>query len=124
MVGPMWDQAEAPELDPVELSDLASFLQKQSQGAIVFTRNAHQAWKRDVYPRIDVMRDALIALAKAGIEYRRLSCQLGMLPDEWFKQEWELTLASTDKYMSTHKLDEFNFDGKIFSRVPHKGMRA
>lgn len=65
------------------------------------------------------MRDALIALAKAAIEYRRLNCQLGMLPDEWFKQEWGLTLASTDKYMSTHKLDEFNFDGKTFSRVPH-----
>lgn len=113
------DWAEAPELDPVELSDLTSFLEKQSQGAIVFTRNAHQAWKRDDYPRIDVMRDALIALAKAAIEYRRLNCQLGMLPDEWFKQEWGLTLASTDKYMSTHKLDEFNFDGKTFSRVPH-----
>lgn len=65
------------------------------------------------------MRDALITLAKAAIEYRRLSCQLGMLPHEWFKQEWDLTLASTDKYMSTHKLDEFSFDGKTFSRGPH-----
>jgi len=113
------DWSEAPELDSVELSDLASFLEKQSQGAIMFTRNAHQTWKRGDYPRIDVMRDALIALAKAAIEYRRLGCQLGMLPDDWFKQEWELTLASTDKYMSTHKLDEFNHEGKAYSRLPH-----
>lgn len=113
------DFAEAPKLDPAELSDLASFLEKQSRGSIVFTRNAHQAWKRDDYPRIEAMRDALIALAKAAIEYRRLGCQLGMQPDDWFKQEWGLTLAPTDKYMSSHKLDEFTFDSKSYSRLPH-----
>jgi hypothetical protein len=83
------DWTEAPELDPTDLTELAAFLEKQSQGANVFTRNAHQAWKRDGYPRIDAMRDVLISLAKAAIEYRRLGCQLGMLPDDWFKQEWE-----------------------------------
>jgi hypothetical protein len=65
------------------------------------------------------MRDALISLAKAAIEYRRLGCQLGMQPDDWFKQEWGLTLASTDKYLSTHRLDEFNFENKTYSRLPH-----
>lgn len=113
------DWGEAPELDPSDLSDLATFLEKQGQGAIVFTRDAHQAWKRDDYPRIDVMREALIALTKAAIEYRRLGCQLGMLPDDWFKQEWELTLASTDKYMSKNGLCPFTFDGKTYSREPH-----
>ncbi|MFG1627080.1 hypothetical protein [Kribbella sp. NPDC049227] len=113
------DWTEAPELDPADLADLATFLEKQSQGAIVFTREAHQAWKRDDYPKIDVMRDALLTLAKAAIEYRRLGCQLGMLPDDWFKQEWELNLASTDKYMSRNGLDTFAFDGKTHSRLPH-----
>ncbi|WP_447925913.1 hypothetical protein [Georgenia muralis] len=113
------DWAEAPDLDPVDLADLASFLEKQGQGAIVFTHAAHQSWKRDDYPHIDAMRDALIVLTKAAIEYRRLGCQLGMLPDDWFKQEWELRLASTDKYMSKNKLDRFTFDGKTYSREPH-----
>jgi hypothetical protein len=106
------DWTEAPELDPADLIDLAMFLEKQFQGAIVFTREAHQAWKRDDYPKIDVMRDALITLAKAAVEYRRVGCQLGMLPDDWFKQEWELTLASTDKYMRKNRLDTFTFEGK------------
>lgn len=113
------DWAEAPELDPVDLADLASFLEKQTQGAIVFTRDAYRSWKRDDYPHIDVMRDALIALAKAAIEYRRLGSQLGMLPDDWFKQEWELTLASTDKFMSKTGLSAFSFTGKTYSREPH-----
>jgi hypothetical protein len=113
------DWAEAPELDPSDLADLASYLEKQVQGAIVFTRDAHQSWKRDDYPHVGVMRDALIALTKAAIEYRRLGCQLGMLPNDWFKHEWELNLASTDQYMSKQRLDTFDFDGKTHSRLPH-----
>lgn len=113
------DWAEAPELDPSDLADLASYLEKQAQGAIVFTRDAHQSWKRDDYPHVGFMRDALIALTKAAIEYRRLGCQLGMLPDDWFKHEWELNLASTDQYMSKQRLDTFDFDGKTHSRLPH-----
>lgn len=113
------DWADAPALDPGDLADLASFLEKQGQGAITFTHNAHQSWKRDDYPRNEIMRDALIALTKAAIEYRRLGCQLGMLPDEWFKQEWELALASTDKYMRKNALDGFAWDGKTYSREPH-----
>ncbi|MGV0519713.1 hypothetical protein PJK52_18105 [Mycobacterium kansasii] len=113
------DWAEAPELDPSDLASLASYLEKQAQGAIVFTRDAHQSWKRDAYPHVRVMRDALIALTKAAIEYRRLGCQLGMLPDDWFKHEWELNLASTDQYMSRQRLDTFDFDGKTHSRLPH-----
>lgn len=114
---PDWE--EAPELDPADMTELASFLEKESQGAIVFTRNAHQVWKRDAYPRIDAMRDALITLAMAAVSYRGRGCQLGMRPDDWFKQVWELTLVSTDKYMSKNGLDTFTFDGKEHSRLPH-----
>ncbi|MBY6387327.1 hypothetical protein HG717_25855 [Rhodococcus erythropolis] len=111
--------SEAPDLGPGDLTDLASYLGKQAQGAIVFTNNAHQSWKRDDYPNINVMRDALVALTKAAIDYRRLGCQLGILPDDWFKQEWNLTLAATDKYMRRNKLERFTFDGKTYSREPH-----
>ncbi|BDB63511.1 hypothetical protein [Rhodococcus sp. RDE2] len=113
------DWSEAPNLDPGDLTDLASYLGKQAQGAIVFTSSAHQSWKRDDYPNINVMRDALVALTKAAIEYRRLGCQLGVLPDDWFKQEWNLTLASTDKYMRKKKLERFTFEGKTYIREPH-----
>ncbi|MBM4510052.1 hypothetical protein GS425_00065 [Rhodococcus hoagii] len=113
------DWAEAPELAPLNLSDLASFLEKHAQGAIVFTRNAHQSWKRASYPHVGTMHDALISLTQAAIEYRRLGCHFGMLPDDWFKQEWELNLASTDQYMSKNKLDAFDFEDKTYSRLPH-----
>lgn len=115
-----WD--EAPELDRTDLSPLAQFLMKESQGAIVFTPQAARSWKRDPYPHIDAMHDALITLTKAAIEYRRLGCQLGMFPDEWFKLEWEMNLAATDKYMSTNGLDSFDFDGRTYSRLPHLKM--
>jgi hypothetical protein len=42
-----------------------------------------------------------------------------MVPDDWFKHEWELNLASTDQYMSKQRLDSFDFDGKTHSRLPH-----
>lgn len=113
------DWSEAPELDAVHLAGLASFLEKQAQGAIVFTRDAYQSWKRDDYLHVGAMRDALVSLTQAAIEYRRLGCHFGMVPDDWFKQEWELTLASTDQYMSKNRLDSFDFDGKTYSRLPH-----
>lgn len=113
------DWGEAPILEKSDLSALSSFLEKQSQGAILFTRDAHQSWRRDAYPRIEVMRDSLITLTQAAIEYRRLGCQLGMFPDDWFKLEWELTLAATDKYMSQNGLGDFQFEGKSYSRLPH-----
>jgi hypothetical protein len=112
-----WD--EAPELDPYDLADLARFLEKESRGAIVFTREAHSSWKRAAYPRVEAMHDALVTLAQAATEYRRVGCQLGMVPDEWFKIEWELNLASTDKYMAANGMDTFNFDGDTYSRLPH-----
>ncbi len=113
------DWSEAPALDSADLKGLAAFLEKQSQGAILFTPAAHRAWKRDNYRHVEVMQEALISLTKAAIEYRRLGANLGMLPDDWFREEWELTLASTDQYLSKHKLDAFSFDDKRYSRAPH-----
>lgn len=82
-------------------------------------RCPHQSWKRDDYAQVDLMRDSLVVLAQAAVEYRRQACQLGMTPDDWFKQEWTLTLASTDKYMSRNGLDAFQFEGQTYSRLPH-----
>lgn len=111
--------SEAPELDESDLADLAKFLEKQAQGALVFTIAAHRSWKKDKYAHVEVMRDALVLLTQAAIEYRRLGCQLGMVPDDWFKEEWELTMASTDRYMSKHNMDSFEYDSHTYSRLPH-----
>lgn len=113
------DWSAAPDLDPHELDELAEFLQTQSRGAIVFTADARRSWRKDDYPRVDVMRAALVTLAQAAVEYRRVGCQLGMRPDDWFKREWELTIASTDQYMSKNGLADFTFEGKTLSRLPH-----
>ncbi|WP_155288551.1 hypothetical protein [Rhodococcoides fascians] len=114
---PAW--ADAPELSSHDLTELAHFLEAQSQGAILFTRTALQAWKRAEYPHIDSMRESLIVLTKAAMEYRRLEGRIGMVPDDWFKLEWDLTLASTDKYMSKNGLDKFKFEDNTYSRLPH-----
>ncbi len=113
------DWSEAPPLDSFDLTDLAAYLTKHSQGAVVFTRNAHQSWKKDAYPKVNAMREALIDLAKAAVEYRRLGCQLGMVPDDWFKHEWGLNLASSDKFMSKNGLADFDHEGKTYNRLPH-----
>lgn len=113
------DWSESPDLEQADLARLASFLEKRSDGAIFFTPDAHRSWKRSGYPNIEVMQAALVTLTKAAIEHRHVSCNLGMHPDDWFKQEWDMTLASTDKYMSTHQMDKFVFDGKEHSRTPH-----
>lgn len=110
---------EAPELDPVDLTDLAQYLEAQSQMAIVFTPAAHRGWKKDDFLHVEVMRDALVTLAQAAVEYRRLRAQLGLTPDDWFKQEWDLTMASTDQYMAKNKMDAFQHDGRTYSRLPH-----
>lgn len=113
------DWSEAPDLDGNDLTDLAEFLEKKAQGSLVFTPAAHRSWKKDKYIHVDIMRDALVQLAQAAIEYRRLGCQLGMVPDDWFKEEWELTMASTDQYMSKNGMDSFEYDGQRLSRLPH-----
>ena len=113
------DWTAAPALDPTDLTELASFLERHSDGAIAFTREAYQSWKRSAYPHVDVMQDALVTLTKAALEYRRLACNIGMQPDDWFKQEWDLNLASTDKWMTTNRLDKFTYDGVEYSRLPH-----
>ncbi len=113
------DWNEAPELDPVDLTDLARYLEAQAQSAIVFTPAAHRGWKKDDYLHVEVMRKALITLAQTAMEYRRLRAQLGLTPDDWFKQEWDLNLASTDQYMAKNKMDDFEFEGHTYCRQPH-----
>lgn len=110
---------DAPDLAQSNLEELAKFLENQSGGAILFTPSAKQSWKQDQYLHVSNMQVALVSLAQAAMEYRRLECQLGTNPDDWFKQEWGLNLASTDQTMSKKRLDQFEFKGKSYSRLPH-----
>ena len=110
---------EAPDLATDDLSRLADFLSQRSHGAIAFTDRALASWKKSPYPHASEMRDALVKLAEAAVEYRRVNAQLGALPDDWFKQLWGLTLASTDKYMEKNRLDCFVYEGQTYSRQPH-----
>jgi hypothetical protein len=111
-----WDDAPALKTD---LDVLAAFLTKHSKDAIVFTPAASRSWRQDKYPKPEEMREVLVTLAKASAEYRRLQCRIPKMTDDWFKQVWDLAMASTDKYMSDHKLDKFTFEKKEYSRLPH-----
>jgi hypothetical protein len=113
------DWGDAPELDPQDMGEFADFLEKVSDGAIVFTPRALRSWRKDKYPHVDTMRDALMQLAKAAVEYRRMGSQFAMHSDEWFKTVWGLTMAATDGYMTTHRMHKFDFEGENHSRLPH-----
>lgn len=110
---------DAPALEPGNLDDLAAFLEEHSDGAIVFTAAATRSWKKDKYPHVSSMQDALLRLTRAAMEYRRLECQLAMLADDWFKQVWELSMSGTDGYMAQQGMDKFNFQGTQYNRQPH-----
>lgn len=116
--GTSWQ--DAPDLDPSDLTGLAEFLTKASDGAIVFTPAAVRGWKQSVYPHVERMGEALGVLARAAVEWRQSECQTGgMVIDDWFKIRWDLNMAGTDKGLRHVKGQRFTFEGADLSREPH-----
>lgn len=108
-----------PGLDAGDLSRLAKHLEAVSQGAIVFTSNAHRSWSKSGYPHVDAMRDTLISLARAAIEWRKAGCNTGIRMKEWLKTQFELNYSPHDEPLVTKRLHHFEFDGKSYTREQH-----
>ncbi len=111
---------DAPELDPGALGEVAEFLINISEGAIVFTQSAIRSWKQSTYPYVERMKDALVTLAQAAVEWRRSGCQTGgMVIDDWFKTRWDMNMAGTDKGLRKFKAQKFSYEGQDLNREPH-----
>ncbi|MET8997034.1 cell division protein ZapB [Amycolatopsis sp. NPDC004169] len=116
--GASWQ--DAPTLEAGSLDELASFLTAVSSGAIVFTAAAGRSWKQSRYPHGERMRESLVLLAQAAVEWRTSGCQTGgMVIDDWFKTRWGLNMAGTDKGLRQVKGEKFTFDGQDLIREPH-----
>lgn len=116
--GDRW--SDAPALESGDLGPLAEFLSRVSGGALVFTPAASRSWRRDAYPYPDSMREALIALAQAAVEWRNADCTTGgILLDDWLYTRWGMRASGTDKGLVRAGADRFDFEGSQYSREPH-----
>lgn len=114
----------APALCPGDLEPLAKFLESETEGAIVFTPNAKNAWRNCNYPFTDDMKTSLITLAKCAAELRNnegFSTQ-GMQADDWFKERG-LHISMTDGGLRKRGFHEFEFQGETYSQLPHVKLR-
>jgi hypothetical protein len=102
-----------------DFSEMWDQLETQSDGAIVFTSRAKESWNDCPYPYPAKMREALTKLAAAASEWRAREGSLGMSLTSWLTQTVGLTYASSDEAMERLKIDKFEFDGRVLSRVPH-----
>lgn len=112
-----WESA--PQLDADDLGQLARFLTETSDGAIAFTANALRTWRQTGYPHVEAMREALLVLAQAAVEWRRAECHVGMNIKEWFKTRWEVAMAPTDEGLAIKKLEKFEFESETYKRETH-----
>ncbi|MEU4390096.1 hypothetical protein [Kribbella sp. NPDC023855] len=111
--------ATAPDCDE-ELDDLAAFLSKNTQDAIMFTHNAIKSWKRSRYPFPAVMQETLVRLAQAALAWREGNCRIdGIMLDDWFRTQWSLAMSATDKGLEQVGKDKFKLNEIEYSRAPH-----
>jgi hypothetical protein len=108
---------DAPELEPNNAQPLFDFLERASGGACRFTANAATSWRRSGYPFADSMRDSLIRLARASLDFstdpsvRRLSARL--------KRDFGLGVTLRDTTLEEADLSKIIFEGNTLSRAPH-----
>ncbi len=107
-----------PDLDD-DLTALASYLSTEYDGAIVFTNAAHTSWRESNYPYPEKMREALIALAKAGTAYRDANGRTNGRFSDWMHLNFGVRMSVLDDTLSDLELDVFDFEDATYSRLPH-----
>lgn len=110
---------ETVDFDSPDFSELWQTLEDQSDGAIVFTERAKSEWARCSYPYPRKMREALVALTRAAVEWRAQGGSLGMSLTSWLGDNEGLTYAPDDEAMRRLKIHEFQHDGINLNRLSH-----
>ena len=110
----------APACDDGDFEPLFDHLEHHAGGAIKFTAAGRSSWRRARYGGdVEDMRDALIALTRAAMEWREKQGSIGLVPDDWLKTRYSLNSAFSDGGLVAAHLDKFEFDGRQLSRLPH-----
>lgn len=112
-----WDSA--PQCDDGEIVELLQFIADLSGGAFVYSDNAPKAWGKAEYPYPSRMRDALVALGRAAVEYRQKSAKIDGRIVDWFRDAYGLKVSVIDRGLELAKLDTFAYDDRTYSRIPH-----
>lgn len=93
---------------------------------IVFTERACKSWENIDYPDPSDMTEQLVRLARAAVALYSAEEQQMPRLDDWFKSEFNLTVALTDQTISKWKrkdmrwLNSFDFEGaKNLDATPH-----
>ena len=108
-----------PELSATDLTDLASYLERISDDAIKFTQSALRSWSKSEYPHTETMREALVALARAAVEWKALDRQIGENMKDWLKKKFELNYSPEDEPLRRKNLNKFEYGKKVYLRESH-----
>ena len=108
-----------PDLNATDLTGLSSYLEKISGGAIKFTQSAARSWSKSEYPHVKTMREALVALARAAVTWKKLDRQIGENMKDWLKKEFELNYSPEDEPLKRKNLNMFEYEEKLYSRESH-----
>ncbi|MFJ3839816.1 hypothetical protein ACIPY6_30485 [Streptomyces sp. NPDC090054] len=93
--------------------------QRESGGAMVFTKRAMDGWAKCTYPMPERMREALDDLADLAGEWKRRQGKVGTSLVSWIGDQTALVYAPTDEPLRRSRRHEFDFDGQMWDRQPH-----
>ncbi|WP_152552106.1 hypothetical protein [Actinokineospora spheciospongiae] len=113
------DWNSAPSCSSGDIDELLEYLREASEGALNYTENSVKSWENSRYPYPDSMREALISLAQASVEYRAKAGQLGKRLEDWIEEGYSLRVAMSDKGLTRQGLEKFPFEDETYSRIPH-----
>lgn len=94
------DWSAAPALDAKDAGPLLAFLEERSGGTCVFTKRAARSWRKSGYACPERMREALVALARASVDF---AAQQGCITErlsEWFLSGHGLDVALSDSQLA------------------------
>ena len=104
---------------PDKFEELFESLELATAGSLIFTANSVEEWKQSNFPRASKVRDALIELAKASMEWRAKEGQIGENLSNWLEERIGLKVPMQDGGLVSAGKDEFEYMGMTYSRIPH-----
>ncbi|WP_337063075.1 hypothetical protein [Kineococcus sp. G2] len=114
---PDWE--DAPPLEPDDAGPLLDFLEERSGGRLRFTSGAARSWRKSGYLHPDLMRSALVTLARASVAFADSQGRITGRLTDWFRAEFGLDVATTDLALKQSGRANFEFEGHRLDGVPH-----
>jgi hypothetical protein len=110
---------DAPALTAEDAGPLLDFLEEHSGGHLTFTSGVDRVWRKSGYLHPDKMRTALLKLGQASVEFASSQGQITARLTDWFRENFDLDVATTDQELAQSGRASFEFDGVRLNGVPH-----